>query len=92
MGEPLPRPDAPRWARPAPAGMNYAIEVYKNNSLVETYALGGAGVAPGAGQAAWLFGRHPSCDFVLDHGSVSRQHAWVGWDDFLSSEPPGKGL
>lgn len=47
----------------------------------QTLALAGEGVAEGEGKVAWLFGRHPVCDFVLEHGSVSRQHAWVGWDD-----------
>ena len=28
----------------------------------------------------FLFGRVPVCDFILEHASISRQHAFVGWD------------
>lgn len=70
------KPD-PRWAVLPPEGLTVSIEVYKNGDLVDTHKLCGAGVEA---KRAYLFGRTPVCDFVLEHASISRQHAWIGWD------------
>jgi hypothetical protein len=50
----------PSWAQLPPVGMNYMIEVYKNNELVETLRLAGEGVAEP--KPSYLFGRHPVCN------------------------------
>jgi hypothetical protein len=70
------KPD-PRWAVPPPQGLAVSIEVYKNGELVDTHRLCGEGVEA---KPAYLFGRTPVCDFVLEHASISRQHAFIGWD------------
>ena len=71
------RPD-PRWACAPPEGLTCQLEVYKSGQLLDTLELSGGAVA--APKPCYLFGRTPVCDFVLDHASISRQHAFVGWD------------
>ena len=45
----------------------YSLEVLKGGSV--------AGCVEVVGGAFWTFGRHPSCDVVLEHPSCSRLHA-----------------
>jgi inhibitor of KinA sporulation pathway (predicted exonuclease)/pSer/pThr/pTyr-binding forkhead associated (FHA) protein len=70
------KPD-PRWATMPPEDVTVSIEVYKSGELVDTHRLCGQGIER---KPAFLFGRTPVCDFVLEHASISRQHAFIGWD------------
>ncbi len=77
MARAMERKPDPRWAVLPPEGLSVSIEVYKSGELVDTYRLCGEGVDA---KPAYLFGRTPVCDFVLEHASISRQHAFIGWD------------
>ena len=58
--------DVPEWA--ATSEESFSLEVLKNGSIIDNIEL--------SGKDHFVFGRQPDiCDFLLDHESISRQHA-----------------
>ena len=85
LGLDMERKPDPSWAHPAPEGVQCALEAVKGGVVVgqlvlSGQSLSGASHSPSRLSRGHLLGRSPLCDFVLDHESISRQHAFVGWD------------
>jgi peptidyl-prolyl cis-trans isomerase C len=75
----------PGWACTAPDGMRSCLEVYKNGKLLHHVHLWPKDpnchhVEWFEGAKALLIGRWGGSDMVCEHPSVSRQHAWLGWN------------
>lgn len=58
----------PAWAKVMPS--NYYYEVLKGGVIVDSSRLQ-------LGKDFLLFGRLPSCNIIMDHPSISRQHAII---------------
>ena len=81
------RKPEPCWAAPPPRGLSKAcFEVIKDGKLLHRAFIwpkkaDDAHVTWHDGGVALLFGRWGGADVVCEHPSLSRQHAWVGWDE-----------
>jgi hypothetical protein len=74
------RKSDPKWSRPAPEGAEAALDTVKKGVVLGSLVLSGEG-DPAPDRHCHLLGRTPLCDFVLEHASISRQHAFLGWDE-----------
>ncbi|ORY29422.1 hypothetical protein BCR33DRAFT_857692 [Rhizoclosmatium globosum] len=60
--------DEPDWSSLSPSDSRFSFEVIKNGSIIETVPVE---------KAVVVVGRLPTCDFALEHASVSRLHAVI---------------
>lgn len=83
--QPLSGPDDPTnpWGEPETTGL-LRVEAVESGTLSLLFQFDGLSVAtlpPLQGIDELTVGRQPDCELVVNHGSVSKQHAVLRWDD-----------